>query len=431
MKIAFYTLGCKTNQFETQALEKLFAEKGHEIVPFSCCADAYVINTCTVTALGDKKSRNAARRAKAMNPSCILAICGCYSQIKPDEVKELCGADIVCGTGDKSRVVELTERAFSDRQYICSVKEGLKPEGFDFMPAGSLKGRTRALLKVQDGCQNFCSYCIIPYARGLSRSLPLDKAMSEAKRLGEEGYKEIIITGIEISSYGFDLPSSPSLEDMITSVCQSAPDARIRLGSLEPRTVTEAFCLKLANLKNLCPHFHLSLQSGCDKTLKAMNRKYSSARFYESCRLLRQYFPGCAITADLIVGFPGETDGDFEESLSFVERCAFSQVHIFSYSPRPGTKAAAMPDQLTHSQKQARAEKAGRLCQALKSQYLESLVGMRLPVLFEQSESSVYSGHCPQYCLVEVEGQKLSGKVKNVYIQGADGDHLFGKVETD
>lgn len=431
MKIAFYTLGCKTNQFETQALETMFSARGHEVVPFSEKADAYVINTCTVTALGDKKSRSAARRARSLNPDCILVVCGCYSQVKPQEVRELCGADVVCGTGEKSRIVELTERAVADRQYICTVEPGFERGPFDFMPAGSLQGRTRALLKVQDGCQNFCSYCLIPYARGRSRSMPFDLVCSEAARLGQAGYREIVVTGIEISSYGFDLPGQPSPTDMIEAVCRAAPDARIRLGSLEPRTVTEDFCRRLSGFPNLCPHFHLSLQSGCDKTLRDMNRKYDTARYALSCRLLRQYFPGCAITTDLIVGFPGETEADFAATLAFVEACAFAQVHIFPFSARPGTRAASMDGQLTHAEKQARAHRAADLCQNLKRRYMESLAGTTVDVLFEQSRSGIYSGHCPQYCLVRVPGRALSGRVLPVVIDGidpTDGDALVGHL---
>jgi len=425
LKVAFYTLGCKTNQFETQALEQLFAARGHEVVPFEETADAYVINTCTVTSLGDKKSRNAARRARALNPGCVLVVCGCYAQIKPDEVRALCGADVVSGTGDKSRIVTLTEQAYADRTYICTVEDTLDKGPFDFMPAGSLMGRTRALLKVQDGCQNFCAYCLIPFARGLSRSMPLEQVRSEAVRLGDEGYLEIVVTGIEISSYGPDLPDKPTPVNMIEVICRSAPGARIRLGSLEPRTVTREFCEQLSQYKNLCPHFHLSLQSGCEKTLKDMNRKYGPDRFYESCALLRQYFPGCAITTDLIVGFPGETEEDFAESLAFVEKCAFAQVHIFPYSSRPGTRAASMPCHLTRAEKQARASRAADVCGALRRRYLESMVGQTVEVLFETSKRGVSAGHCPQYCLVEAKGGE-SGRVQRVRVTGASDDKLTG-----
>lgn len=428
MKIAFYTLGCKANQFETQALEQLFAQRGHEIVPFTSFADAYIVNTCTVTALGDKKSRNAARRAKAKNPDCVLAVCGCYSQIKPDEARETCGADIVCGTGEKSRLTELVENAFNEKTFVSTVREGFDRGPFDFMPAGSLIGRTRALLKVQDGCQNFCSYCLIPFARGLCRSMRMEDVISEAKRLDREGYREIVITGIEISSYGVDLEGSPSTADMIEAVCQNAPNAGIRLGSLEPRTITEDFCRRLSRFENLCPHFHLSLQSGCDKTLRDMNRKYTTDRFSLSCSLLREFFPNCAITTDLIVGFPGETEEDFEETLAFVKSCAFAQTHIFPYSSRPGTRAASMPNQLTHAEKARRAAAAAEVCDASRAEYLRSMVGKRVNVLFEQKKKGMTSGHCPEYCLVEAEGG-VPGKVMAVTIESTDGKTLRGRVD--
>lgn len=428
MKIAFYTLGCKTNQFETQALEQLFAQKGHDIVPFTAVADAYIINTCTVTALGDKKSRNAARRARAKNPDCVLAVCGCYSQIKPDEAREMCGADIVCGTGEKSRLVELVEKAFDEKTFVSTVRDGFDRGPFDFMPAGSLMGRTRALLKVQDGCQNFCSYCLIPFARGFCRSMKMEDVISEAKRLDDEGYKEIVVTGIEISSYGVDLEGHPSTTDMIEAICRNAPNARIRLGSLEPRTVTDDFCRRLSRFENLCPHFHLSLQSGCDKTLKDMNRKYTTDRFALSCSLLREFFPHCAITTDLIVGFPGETEEDFGKTLAFIKACAFAQTHIFPYSSRPDTRAASMPNQLTHAEKARRAAIAAEVCDATRAEYLESMVGKRVSVLFEQKKKGVASGHCPEYCLVEAEGGR-TGEVMTVLIESTDGKTLRGRVD--
>ena len=428
MNVAFYTLGCKANQFETQALEKMFTEKGHCVVPFASKADAYIINTCTVTASGDKKSRNAAYRARALNPDCILVVCGCYAQVKPEEVRSMCSPDVICGTGDKSRIIELTEKAAAERIPLCTVKDTLYRDGFDFMPAGSLKGRTRALLKVQDGCQNFCSYCLIPYARGLSRSLPLDIVISEAQRLSKEGYLEIVITGIEISSYGFDLPDKPGVDQMISAVCSAAPSSRIRLGSLEPRTITEEFCRTLSRYPNLCPHFHLSLQSGCDRTLKAMNRKYDTKRYLLSCQLLREYFPGCAITTDLIVGFPGETEEDFANTLDFIRKCGFSQMHIFPYSSRPGTAAASMEGQLTHAEKQRRAARALKVADSMKSDYLQNLIGNIEPVLFEQKKNGLFSGHTTRYCLVKAPGEGLSGKIANVRIESSDGECLLGSI---
>lgn len=425
MKIAFYTLGCKANQFETQALERLFAERGHEIVPFDGFADVYVVNTCTVTALSDKKSRNAARRCKKHNPAARLVLCGCYAQVKPQEARALCGADAVIGTPDKSRVVSIVEELAPD-----GVRDlwHEAPPLFDVLPAGGLSGRTRALLKVQDGCRNFCTYCLIPFARGPERSMPFDTAVSEARRLAEEGYREIVLTGIEISAYGRDLPGRPGLISLIEALCQAAPGCRIRLGSLEPRTVTEDFARRCALLPNLCPHFHLSLQSGCDRTLRAMNRHYTAGEYKAACGLLRQYLPGCGLTTDLIVGFPGETREDFEESLRFVTECGLGKVHVFPYSRRQGTRAASMPGQLSQAEKAARSQQAIRVCRALEQKDLEARVGQTYDVLFEQQEDGWFTGHIPEYCLVKARGEDLHNRVLPVKITGFEEETLIGEV---
>lgn len=425
MKIAFYTLGCKANQFETQALERLFAERGHEIVPFDGFADVYVVNTCTVTALSDKKSRNAARRCKKHNPAARLVLCGCYAQVKPQEARALCGADAVIGTPDKSRVVSIVEELAPD-----GVRDlwHEAPPLFDVLPAGGLSDRTRALLKVQDGCRNFCTYCLIPFARGPERSMPFDTAVSEARRLAEEGYREIVLTGIEISAYGRDLPGRPGLISLIEALCQAAPGCRIRLGSLEPRTVTEDFARRCALLPNLCPHFHLSLQSGCDRTLRAMNRHYTAGEYKAACGLLRQYLPGCGLTTDLIVGFPGETREDFEESLRFVTECGLGKVHVFPYSRRQGTRAASMPGQLSQAEKAARSQQAIRVCRALEQKDLEARVGQTYDVLFEQQEDGWFTGHIPEYCLVKARGEDLHNRVLPVKITGFEEETLIGEV---
>ena len=425
MKIAFYTLGCKANQFETQALERLFAERGHEIVPFDGFADVYVVNTCTVTALSDKKSRNAARRCKKCNPAARLVLCGCYAQVKPQEARALCGADAVIGTPDKSRVVSIVEELAPD-----GVRDlwHEAPPLFDVLPAGGLSGRTRALLKVQDGCRNFCTYCLIPFARGPERSMPFDTAVSEARRLAEEGYREIVLTGIEISAYGRDLPGRPGLISLVEALCQASPGCRIRLGSLEPRTVTEDFARRCAALPNLCPHFHLSLQSGCDRTLRAMNRHYTAGEYKAACGLLRRYLPGCGLTTDLIVGFPGETREDFEESLRFVTECGLGKVHVFPYSRRQGTRAASMPGQLSQAEKAARSQQAIRVCRALEQKDLEARVGQTYDVLFEQQEDGWFTGHIPEYCLVKARGEGLHNRVLPVKITGCEEETLVGEV---
>ena len=425
MKVAFYTLGCKANQFETQALEQLFRARGHELVDFDGFADVYIVNTCTVTALADKKSRNAARRCKRLNPACVLILCGCYAQVEPERAKTLCNADFVVGSADKAAVVALAEEGGAHA--VADLWHGARP-AFECLPAGGLEGRTRALLKIQDGCRSFCTYCLIPFARGPSRSMPFDAAVAETRRLAAEGYKELVLTGIEISEYGLDLPGEPTLTDLLEALSAAAPGLRLRLGSLEPRTVTEDFAARCAALPNLCPHFHLSLQSGCDKTLRAMNRRYTAAGYARSCALLRAHLPGCAITADLIVAFPGETEEAFEESLSFVEACRLSQVHVFPYSRRKGTRAYSLPGQLTAAEKGDRAMRAIARCKVLQEQYLDSLVGQTVPVLFEQPRDGGFVGHCPQYAEVWAAGAGLHNEIRNVNLLAREGELLKGEL---
>ena len=428
MKVAFYTLGCKVNQYETQALETLFVQNDFELTDFSDYSDVYIINTCTVTAMSDKKSRNAARRAKQKNPDSILVVCGCYAQVEPDEVKELCGADIVVGSHQKGDIVKLVNEAIEGKK----IENELAPiKGrviFEHLPAGGLVGRTRALLKVQDGCQNFCSYCKIPYARGACRSLPLEDAVADAIKIRNKGYKELVITGIEISSYGIDFPYKPSLSSLIKAICQAVPDVRVRLGSLEPRTITKEFLDEIKGLDNLCPHFHLSLQSGCDKTLKAMNRKYLSERYFESVVLLREAFENCSITTDLIVGFPGETEEDFKGSISFVEKCKLNKVHIFPYSKRKGTKAYSMPEQVLKSVKEQRAKTAADICSALEGEYLKKQIGRTVSVLFEQPEGNGFTGLSKEYCNVFAIGENLHNKVCDVLIKEMRDDILISEI---
>ena len=329
MRVAIYTLGCKVNQYETQAMEAELTGRGHALVPFDGAADAYVINTCTVTAVSDKKSRQMIRQARKRSPHAVVAVCGCYAQTDPEAVEAL-GVDLVMGTADRMGFLNALEALSPDGGHpVVRVDDALRRRQYEHLPAGGLEGRTRAMLKVEDGCVNFCTYCIIPYARGPIRSLPLGEAACEAKRLAGAGYRELVLTGIEISSWGHDLKNGQGLIDLVEAVCAAAPECRVRLGSLEPRTVTEDFCRRAAALPNLCPHFHLSMQSGCDSVLARMNRKYDSERYYESVRLLNEAYETPGITTDLIVGFPGETEEEFQQTLAFIRRCAFSAMHIF------------------------------------------------------------------------------------------------------
>jgi len=426
MRVAIYTLGCKVNQYETQAMEQELLRRGHTLVPFDEPADAYVVNTCSVTAVSDHKSRQMLRRAKTLNPAAIVAGCGCYVQTHPEEAAGL-GLDLVSGSGGHMAFVDLLEQAAGTQTPVVQVDEALRRRTFEMLPAGGLTDRTRAMLKVEDGCVNFCSYCIIPYARGPVRSLPLEKAAEETRRLAQEGYRELVLTGIEISSYGRDLEENVTLTDLVEALSAAAGEMRLRLGSLEPRTVTEDFCRRLCRLPNLCPHFHLSLQSGCDETLRRMNRRYDTARYSRSVLLLRKYFDRPAITTDLIVGFPGETEEEFASTLAFMETCAFASVHVFPYSIRPGTPAAQM-EQIPKDVKEERARRAGRTAAALHRAYLAGCVGAVYPVLFEQPRGGRFIGHAPNYMEVAVKGENLHNQLRLVRVTGVEENHLTGEA---
>ena len=427
MKIAFYTLGCKVNQYETQALEQLVTQRGHSLVPFEETADAYVINTCTVTAVSDKKSRQVIRRARKSAPDAVIAVCGCYPQTHPDDVEKL-GVDLIAGTGDRTGFVDLLEREWRDRQPITALDDAFQRRSFESLPAGGLEGRTRAMLKMEDGCVNFCSYCIIPYARGRVRSLPLADCVRQARELEAAGYREIVLTGIEISSWGQDLEGKPELMEAIEAICQGlSPDTRVRLGSLEPRTITPDFCRRAAALPNLCPHFHLSMQSGCDTVLARMNRKYDSNRYYKSVTFLHEAYDRPAVTTDLIVGFPGETEEEFQQTLDFIQKCAFSAMHIFPYSKRPGTPAAKLPGQVLNAVKEERAHRAAQIARTMQDTYLDSWVGETVPVLFEEEREGLWRGHTTRYCEVEVQSvQPLHNQLRQVQITGHAGGALQG-----
>ena len=426
MRVGIYTLGCKVNQYETQAMEQELLRRGHELVSFESVADAYIVNTCSVTAVSDKKSRQMLRRCRRLNGEAVVAACGCYVQTHADEAATL-DVDIVAGTNDHMAFLDLVEQAAEEKRRYTLLDDALRRRQFEVLAPGGQEGRTRAMLKVEDGCTNFCTYCIIPYARGPVRSLPMDLACEQVAQLRKEGYREIVITGIEISSYGRDLAGDVTLIDLLEAISPVAGEMRLRLGSLEPRTITEDFCRRAAKLPNLCPHFHLSLQSGCDATLKRMNRKYDSARYYESVRLLKEYFDGVAVTTDLIVGFPEETEEEFLETLSFIRRCGFAQMHIFPYSVRPGTKAAAMR-QLTSAVKEKRAARAAEVAEEMHRDYLQSCVGKVFPVLFEQEKEGRFAGHAPNYMEVLAQGEGLHNVVRNVEITAVENGSLVGEI---
>ena len=428
MKIGFYTLGCKVNQYETQAMEQLLADQGHTVGSFQDICDGYVINTCSVTAVADKKNRAVIRRCRRDNPQAIVAVCGCYPQHDAAALEKL-GVDVIGGSGDRQEFLAQVLSAIETRQHSIHVDNALRRRSFEVLPAGGLEGRTRAMLKVQDGCVNFCTYCIIPYTRGPVRSAPLELAVEQAQQLARQGYKEIVITGIEIASWGVDLPGKPGLAGLIEAVCNAVPQLRVRLGSLEPRIITEDFCRQLAQLSNLCPQFHLSMQSGCDTVLARMKRKYDTARYLQSVQLLNQYFPGCAVTTDMIVAFPGETQEEFDQSLQFIRRCRFADMHIFPYSRRPGTPADKMPGQLPNAVKEARSKAAIAVAEEMSAAYRQALIGTTLAVLFEEADGEYFTGHAPNYMKVYVRARDLHNQILSVRITGVYADGLLGIIE--
>ena len=426
MKFAFYTLGCKTNQYETQAMEQLFVQLGHSVGSFDGVCDGYIINTCSVTAVADKKNRAVIHRCRRENPNAVIGVCGCYTQHAPEAVREL-GVDVLGGSANRREFVEKMLACAESRQHQEVLDQALRRRTFEILPAGGLQERTRAMVKVQDGCVNFCSYCIIPYTRGPVRSAPLDVVVAQAKELAEKGYREIIVTGIEIAGWGVDLPGKPPMNDMLAALCEAVPEIRIRLGSLEPRVITEEFCRKMVKYPNLCPQFHLSMQSGCDTVLARMKRKYNTARYFESVALLRKFFPNCAITTDMIVAFPGETEEDFAESLAFIQKCAFADMHIFPYSRRPGTPADKMPGQHNNATKEARSREAIAIAQEMNLAYRQSLMGTEQDVLFEESTDGFDTGHAPNYMKVYVPATGRHNEIIRVKITGVHADGLLGE----
>ena len=428
MKFTCYTLGCKVNQYETQAMEQLLTALGHTLCPEGADCDAVIVNTCTVTAVADRKNRTLIRRLRREHPQAVLGVCGCYAQLNAEDIAAL-GVDVVSGSAGREeflqRLLQRVERRGEGTE--IQVDEALHRRSFEVLPAGGLAARIRAMLKVQDGCNNFCTYCIIPYARGPVRSEPLATAVAQAAALAAEGYREIVLTGIEIASWGWEFKDGNRLPQLVRALCKAVPGVRVRLGSLEPRVIDGEF-LSLADCKNLCPQFHLSMQSGCDTVLKRMRRKYDTAHYLQSVEDLKRAFPGCAITTDMIVGFPGETDEEFSQSLDFIRRCGFAHMHIFPYSRREGTPAAAMPDQITKQVKEERARRAGAVAQALFEQYHTAMLGTRVPVLFEQVEDGLSTGHAPNGAKVYAEGEALHNQIRTVRLERLYREGLLGTL---
>ena len=405
-----------------------FAAYGYDIVDSGDHADVYVINSCTVTASGDKKTRQMIHRMKRENPGAVIAMTGCFPQAFPEEAQKLSEVDVLVGAGEKKKVLDYVNEYLQKGERIVRITPHTRDEGFEQMSAGSFLERTRAFVKIQDGCEHYCAYCIIPYARGRIRSLPIPTAAEQTRQLAAEGYREIVVTGIEISSWGQDLEGKPELIEAIEAICQGlSPDTRVRLGSLEPRTITPDFCRRAAALPNLCPHFHLSMQSGCDTVLARMNRKYDSNRYYESVTFLHEAYDRPAVTTDLIVGFPGETEEEFQQTLDFIQKCAFSAMHIFPYSKRPGTPAAKLPGQVRNAVKEERAHRAAQIARTMQDTYLDSWVGETVPVLFEEERDGLWRGHTTRYCEVTVQSaQPLHNQLRQVRLTGRDGGALQG-----
>ena len=427
MIFGFYTLGCKVNQYETQAMEQMLTALGHTVGDFSGTCDGYVINTCSVTAVADRKNRTVIRRIRREHPQAVIGVCGCYSQHAAGEVAAL-GVDVVGGSGGREAFVQQLLEAVRTKQPTVSVDKALARREFEVLPAGGLTERTRAMLKVQDGCVNFCTYCIIPYTRGPVRSASWELAVTQAKELAENGYREIVITGIEIASWGQDLPGKPGLSRLLTAVCEAVPALRVRLGSLEPRIITREFCKEMKRLPNLCDHFHLSMQSGCDTVLARMHRKYDTARYLESVALLKEFFPDCAVTTDMIVAFPGETEEEFAQSLAFIQKCGFAAMHIFPYSRRPGTPADKMPGQLGNAVKEQRSREAIAVARKMEDAFLEAMVGKTVEVLFEEKSGDYFTGHTTNYIKVYAKGEDLHNRVVSVVLQECYRDGVTGEI---
>ncbi len=428
MRVRYITLGCKCNQFEAGALEKLFQASGHPTAKKGEQADCFLISTCAVTAESERKCRQQIRKVRRENPDALIAVTGCYSQIDPELMKAL-NVNIVSGVTERSKVVSLCEEWMKDHSDRQIVRPVMKERVFQILEGGSFGERTRALLKIQDGCDNFCTYCIIPYARGRSRSMPVGDVLRQAKDLKEKGFKEIVITGIEISHYGRDLEEETDFCSIVGRICALVSPVRVHLGSIDPRSVDERFIAMIREHENLCRHFHLSLQSGCDRTLGRMGRRYTASDYEKACRYLYEAAPGCAVTADLITGFAGETEEDFRESLALIRRCSLAAVHVFPYSERPGTKAAQMPDQVPKHIREERAKMAIEEAAGLRKAYLESHVGKTLDVLFETSRNGCACGHTDTYCDVITEDVKeMKNTLRKVYIERSDEAYLYGRV---
>lgn len=420
MKVAFYTLGCKVNHYETQAMEELFRSAGHEIVPFEDAADAYVVNTCTVTQISDKKSRQVISQAHRRNPDAIVAAVGCYSEVARDSVAKLDGVSLVLGTDGRKNIVRYVEQAMHEK-LVPDLPKPFERKAFEELSAQH-DSRTRATLKVQDGCNSFCSYCIIPFARGALRSRTLESTKHELETLAQNGYREVVLTGIQLSLYGIDLPDKPELSDLIALADGVAGIERLRLGSLEPRVITDRFLEVAKNSRTLCRQFHLALQSGSDTVLQRMNRRYTTAEYKDAVDRIRACMPDAAITTDVIAGFVGETEAEHEQTKAFLQEIGFARIHVFPYSRRKGTKADAMEGHLVRAVKEARARELISVGERMEEAFVEAQIGKTETVIMED-DGTGYTGN---YVRVRCEG--TCGETVRVKIRSREGTTAIGTI---
>lgn len=425
--VAFYTLGCKVNQYETNAMKQKFIEKDYEIVDFEEAADVYVVNTCTVTNMSDRKSRQIIRRAKESNKNSLLVVTGCYAQVAKDELEKIEEIDIVIGNQEKKDIVTFVEE--KQKEKIEKVSDILYEKSFAEFGSSTYTDKTRAVIKVQDGCDRFCSYCIIPYARGRIRSRNPEEVIAEIEKLAKKGIKEVVITGIHLASYGKEYKPHISLLELLEDINKIDGIERIRLGSLEPTLMTKEFIEGLVKLEKICDHFHLSLQSGCDETLKRMNRRYTAEEFEEGIKIIRDNFPNVSLTTDVIVGFPGETEEEFSKTYEFLERIKFYKMHVFKYSQRKGTKAAVMPNQITGEVKEERSDKLIELSNKNQKEQNQKYIGKEINVLFEEQDGEYIKGHTTNYIMVYVKSddKALEDTIRKVKITNALDEHLIGE----
>ena len=430
--VAFITLGCKVNQYETNAMTQQFIEKGYEVVDHTKEADIYIVNTCTVTNMSDRKSRQMLRRVKELNKKAIVVACGCYAQVAKEELEKIEEINLVLGNNEKKDIVEHIEKYIksknTEKQTIPEVQteDVMNQKEFVEFEDITFTEKTRAVIKIQDGCDRFCSYCIIPYARGRVRSRKPEHILSEIQKIAKEGIKEVVITGIHIASYGKDFKQEYRLIDLLEEMNGIEGIERIRLGSIEPLLITEEFVSRLEKLSKICHQFHLSLQSGCDETLKRMNRRYTTEQFEDITKLLRKTFEDAILTTDIIVGFPGESEEEFEKTYAFLEEIKFYKMHVFKYSPRKGTKAAVMPNQIDGNKKEERSKRLIELSNKNEKTYNQQYIGKEVEVLFEEEKDGVWQGHTKNYILAHYKTEEnLENKMIKLQCQGAEQEYII------